>query len=276
VYFGEDGKYRGRLTDEQLDFVKNYLAHVPADRLIVLYMHVPLLRNESAGALFELLSDRPRTFSIAAHTHTQFHAFLGPDQGWRGAEPHHHFVSATVSGSWWCGAFDELGIPHTTMNDGAPNGYSVITFDGAKYRIRFKAARRPRDYQMNIYLPSEIAAPDAAQTEILVNVFAGSERSRVEMRFGRDGDWTPLEQTTTIDTACLAMHEFSPYLDQEVLGKKLDTVFGWKMDYPSKTDHMWKGTLPANPAPGTHTVFVRTTDMFGQEWRDERIIRVRP
>lgn len=275
VFFKPEGGYTCKMTDDQLAFVRNYLAHVPNEKLVVLFMHIPIVRCAEKAELFAMLQDRPHTFSIAGYTHTQFHLFLGAEQGWRGPEPHHHFVSATVSGSWWCGAFDELGIPHTTMNDGAPNGYSILTFDGPNYSIRFKAARRPDDYQMNIYLPSEINETESETTPILVNVFAGSARSRTEMRVGKTGEWAALENTRTTDPECQRMHEQSPYLDQEVLGKKLDTVFGWKMDPPDETSHMWKGVLPRLSA-GTHTVFVRSTDMFGQEWVDHRIVRVLP
>ena len=66
----------------------------------------------------------------------------------------------------------------------------------------------------------------------------------VEMQFGKDGAWTRLEQTKTIDPECLRMHQQNEFLNEE--------VFGWKMDYPSETTHMWKGVLPANPAVGTH------------------------
>lgn len=120
---------------------------------------------------------------------------------------------------------------------------------------------------MNIYLPDELAQADAGATEILVNVFAGSERSTVEMQFGKDGEWTRLEQTKTVDPECLRMHKQNEFLNEE--------VFGWKMDYPSETTHMWKGVLPANPGVGTHTVTVRTTDMYGQTWEGKRILRVR-
>jgi len=153
------------------------------------------------------------------------------------------------------------------MNDGAPNGYSTVTFDGNTYSVVFKASRRPADYQMNIYLPDDIEQASAAQTEILLNVFAGSERSTVEMQFGKDGPWTKLEQTRTIDPQCLRMHQQNEHLNEE--------VFGWKMDYPSQTGHMWRGLIPANPATGTHTITVRTTDMYGQTWSDKRIVRVR-
>ena len=58
-------------------------------------------------------------------------------------------------------------------------------------------------------------------------------------------------------------------------GVKLDTLFGWKMDYPSKSYHMWKAPLPKGIEPGTHTLTVRTTDMFGQTYTGKRIFRVR-
>ncbi|MBX7254848.1 MAG: calcineurin-like phosphoesterase C-terminal domain-containing protein [Candidatus Hydrogenedentes bacterium] len=274
VFFKPDGKSVCRFTDDQLSFVKAYLERVSNDRLVVLLMHIPFLRCENRDDFFSLFSGRPKVLAIAAHTHTQFHRFVDKAGGWPGANPLHLFVNATVCGSWWCGAFDERGIPHATMNDGAPNGYSVLTFNGAEYSIRFKASRRPADYQMNIYLPSEIQAADVPNTDVLVNVFAGSSRSRVDMRIDR-GEWIPLEQSPTEDPDCKRMSELGPYLDQEVLGKKLDTVLGWKMDPPSVTDHMWKGKLAGTLAPGTHTVHVRTTDMFGQEFIDRRIIRVK-
>lgn len=71
------------------------------------------------------------------------------------------------------------------------------------------------------------------------------------------------------------MHELSPFLDETVLGQPLDEVLGWKMDYPSKTRHMWEAKLPAHLEPDTHLVTVRTIDMFGNPWTGHRIFRVR-
>lgn len=269
VYVKPEGGYEGRFTDDQLAFVANYLAQVPQDRLVVLMMHIPVMACKNGRDLMALLEGRPHTFSISAHAHEQSNHFLGEDRGWKGAEPHHHLVNATVCGSWWCGSFDELGIPHATMNDGAPNGYSIIEFDGNRYRVRFKATRRPDDYQMNIYLPDEVERAQVASTEVLVNVFAGSARSKVELRFGDDGEWMPLEQTRTTDPQCQRMHEQSAAFTVEQ-----EELLGWKMDPPSRTSHMWKGVLGVNPEPGTYTVTVRTTDMFGQTWTAHRILRV--
>jgi hypothetical protein len=195
--------------------------------------------------------------------------------GWYGKKPHHHLVNATVCGSWWCGVHDELGIPHATMNDGAPNGYSIITFDGNQYSVRFKAARRPANYQMNIYLPEEIAKSSADTTHILVNVFAGSERSVVEMQIDQNENWIPLDTIRTIDPEILRMHKLSPFLETKVDDKSLEDVFGFPMDYPSVSYHMWQAKLPAGIPPGTHLVTVRTTDMYNQTWKASRIFRVR-
>jgi hypothetical protein len=155
------------------------------------------------------------------------------------------------------------------------NGREIISFKGNQYRIRFKAARRPADYQMNIYLPAGIEQAAADTTQLLVNVFAGSAKSVVEMRFGKDGRWQSLLPVVTIDPQVLRMHQLSPYLDQTVNEKVLEEVFGWKMDYPGKSRHMWQGKLPSRPAVGSHTVSVRTTDMFGQSYAAHKIIMIR-
>lgn len=274
MVFPPEGRHENRFTDDQLTFVRDYLGGVPREQLIVLLMHVPIVVCKNRDAMLALIEDRPHTLSVSAHTHEQAHLFLDASAGWNGAVPHHHFISPTVCGSWWCGLMDERGIPHATMNDGGPNGYSIVTFDGPSYSIRFKAARRPADYQMNVYTPDEVAVGEEA--EIQVNVFAGSERSTVEMQVDGGGPWTPLTQFEGVDPDCLRMFELSPYLDQTVNGKPLDEVMGWKMDYPSKTRHMWRGTLPSKLAPGAHTVAVRTTDMFGQVYNAYRVVRVRP
>jgi hypothetical protein len=167
-----------------------------------------------------------------------------------------------------------VGIPHATMNDGAPNGYSVITFDGNSYDVHFKAARKPDNYQMNIYLPNEIEFKALDTTNVLVNVFAGSERSKVEMQIDKAGDWIPLESVKTIDPECLRMHELSPYLKETVNGVALDDVFGYAMDYPSISQHMWQIAIPKNLNPGTHLISVRTTDMYGKTWTSHRVFRV--
>jgi hypothetical protein len=257
--------YHGELGAQQLEFLKNDLATVPKNTLVVLLMHIPLHTVRDQKAVYELLDDFPNNFTIAAHWHRQAHFFLDEEEGWMGKEEHHHLVHATVCGSWWSGAKDEYGIPHATMADGAPNGYSIVTFSDNEYSIRFKAARRPADHQMNIYAPETLYAKEAADTQIAVNVFAGSERSAVEMRLGKSGKWIPMELTPMFDPAYMKLKELEPLLPRKA-GRPLPDAH--------KSTHIWTANLPKNPQPGLHLIEVRTTDMFGQTYTDKRSIRI--
>ncbi len=105
------GHYQGGLGKEQMEFIKNDLALIPKDQLVVLMMHVPLVNVEDRQELYRMIEERPFALSLSAHTHFVKHHFIDKEDGWRGKEPHHHIVNVTVCGSWWRGATDELGIP---------------------------------------------------------------------------------------------------------------------------------------------------------------------
>ena len=257
-------KFHGQIGSRQLAFIDNDLKLVPKDRLIVLMMHIPLTEVKDRAQLFEILADRPHTLSMAAHFHTQSHHFLDNDDDWCGPGSHHHFINATTSGSWWTGELDEENIPHTTMSDGAPNGYSIITFEGAKYSIRFKAARRPADHQISIYAPDEITVAEAPATEVLVNVFSGSTRSIVEMRLGTHGPWVPMVRVEREDAY------FADLKKREAKRVHVDR----KLPEITKSEHLWVALLPAGPPIGSHLIRIRTTDMFGQFFEDNRIISI--
>ncbi|MBW2289266.1 MAG: calcineurin-like phosphoesterase family protein [Deltaproteobacteria bacterium] len=263
--------YVGGLSEDQLAFVRGYLAGVPRNHLVVVAMHIPLagpaptLEVPQRRELFAALASHPYSFSIASHMHTQSHEFFGPEDGHHGPSPHHHLIQGTTSGSWWLGTSDEVGIPHATMRDGTPNGYSILRIDGNAYTLRYQVARRPADYQMNIFAPDAVSAEAAARTEVLVNVFAGSDRSRVEMRLGADGAWIPLTRVDRPD----------PYF-LELKRREADAA-----DRPARplppadpSRHLWRATLPADPEAGTSLLEVRTIDMFGATHRGRRILRI--
>lgn len=265
-FFVKQGSYRARLDLEQMAFLRDDLAATPQDQLVVMMMHIPIIEMDDREDIYRLLESRPNTFSISAHWHTQKHHFLSQADGWKEQKPHHHLVNVTACGSWWTGWPDEVQIPHTTMRDGAPNGYSIITFDGAGYSIRFKAARRPADYQMNIYTPDVVESAKTGETEVLVNVFAGSERSKVEMRLGDKGAWLPMQRTEVADPAWARLKAIEDAI-KDSPARRLPST--------SKSPHMWKANLPGGGAPGTYVLHVRTTDMFGQTDVGKRILTIR-
>jgi len=262
---GRKLKYVGEIGEDQLAFIQNDLKHVPDDQLVVFMMHIPLSGVGDRQKLYRLIENRPYTLSISGHTHWQAHQFLGKEDGWRGKEPHHHIVNVTVSGSWWKGAKDETGIPHAMMRDGAPNGYSMITFDGHKATFDYKVARKPASYQMNIHAPEMVKQEGDEAAVVYVNVFSGSSRSTVEMKIGEDGKWMALEKVLEEDPYYVTMRnlEIKAYPEEKPINA------------PIQSDHLWKGILPKTAPRGTHLIHVRTTDMYGRVFMDQRVIRLK-
>jgi hypothetical protein len=124
------GKYEGRFGPQQLAFVRNVLANVPRENLVVISHHIPLrtAQGNDAGTantdtpdFLAAISSHSNTVSFSGHTHTNEHWYLGADDGYT-AGTHHHHVLAAVSGSWWSGPFDERGMPVALESDGSPNG----------------------------------------------------------------------------------------------------------------------------------------------------------
>ncbi len=282
------GNYHGGLSDDQIAFVRNYLATVPRDELIVLLMHIPLLSTSAQHSvanrreLLEVLSTHPHTLSLSGHTHLHRMIHFGSEDGYTAGTEHLHANLATASGSWYRGHLDIEGIPDATMLCGAPNGWNVLTIDGTDYALEFVPARRPRDHQMSIWIPADEIAREtlaAGEAEVVVNVFAGSDRSRVRMRLRPTGGgsgggdtaiaptaWTDLTQTLRPD----------PFLEARKALEKSDTPpTGRPLPGLVDSHHIWAATLPADLPAGHHVIEVETTDMFGRTFRAVRGMWVR-
>lgn len=262
--YREGDKYHPALGPRQLEFIQNDLAHVPDDYLVVFTMHIPNLGFRDKDKLYSIIKDRSHLLMVAAHQHKINHYFLGPDEGWHGEKPLHVYVAGATGGAWWTGFRDEAGIPHTTMSDGSPNGYTIMSVDGNDYTLRYKAARRPADFQMTIAAPESVASAEAAATEIVVNAFTASERATVEMRLGKEGAWTTLTRRRGFDPYVLAFHK------REKAIAPAEGPWG----NPSETDHLWVGTLPETPPAGMTVIYVRVENQFGGTYTAHRLIHI--
>lgn len=262
---GGKGRYRGGLGDEQMAFIKNDLAMIPEDQLVVLMMHIPLVEVRDRLELYRLIEQRPFCMSISAHKHFHEHRYITQADGWRGPKPHHHVINVTVSGSWWQGAPDERGIPHTLMKDGAPNGYSIISFDGQEYSLEFQAAGRPKNYQMQIHAPDAVSIGELEKATVFANVFNGSEKTRVEMRLGETGEWTPMRQTREPDPK---------FLEAVEIEKELGEVPWRNLPKPGNSSHLWKANLKEGAEAGTYWLHFRATEEDGRVVTGQRVIRI--
>src|SRR5690606_31064324 len=56
-------RYAGGLGPEQMEFIRNDLAMIPEDQLVVLMMHIPLMQVEDRQELYDLIAKRPFSMS---------------------------------------------------------------------------------------------------------------------------------------------------------------------------------------------------------------------
>ncbi len=266
-------QYWGGFREDQLRFVENNLKYVPKDHLIVLAFHIPIFnengndtfRDSDRERLFELLQDYPNTLSLSAHTHLQRHDFFTKEDGWKQEKPHHHFNVGTTSGDWYSGKLDEKGIPYSTMRDGTPKGYVFINFTGNEYIIDYKPAGHPEDYQIKVFAPKVVGHKKRTSAGIFANFFMGTENDMVEYRVG-NGEWKKMHIIEDYDPAYLGLlHEWD-YAEELMAGRRPSN--------PRACKHLWRGAIPTDLAPGTHTIEVKAIDMFGREFLQKSSYRI--
>jgi hypothetical protein len=107
--------------------------------------------------------------------------------------------------------------------------------------------------------------------QIFANVFAGSERSRVEMRLVAASSeeyagWSAMEQVLEVDP------NYREIYRREGAGP--DGLPKWGLPQPLPSRHLWVGTLPTGLDPGRYWIEVRSTDGFGQLDQGRRALRV--
>jgi C terminal of Calcineurin-like phosphoesterase/N terminal of Calcineurin-like phosphoesterase/Calcineurin-like phosphoesterase len=285
--------YRGAIGAGQLHFVRNLLRHVPADDLIVLSMHIPLVGfedpNDPAGhtadrrELLHLLTGRPHCVSFAGHTHTTEHHYLGEEDGFGGPGRHHHHVLTAASGSWWSGPLDYLGVPLALSRDGTPKGFHLLNVDGNRYTTRFVPVGPSAQTQMCIGVTVDETMTAAATSTIplrmvpnsslpvgrltnaslVVNVFDGGPRTKVSYQVGSAAVVAPIamrriamQDPFTVDVYARNQLALKPWVE------------------PAKSSHVWRAPLPADLAPGVHRVIVIVRDEYERQHTAASIIEI--
>jgi hypothetical protein len=148
--------YNGRVDERQMTWLRNTLALVPQDRLIVLMHHIPMVsftdsetgrhQTDNANAIYALLEGR-KALSLSGHTHTFEYLAAGESyEGWRrhvdvGPLPFDHIVGGAPSGNWFFGDLGFDGTPLSFARCGTPPGFMMLEFDGTDYRTSPRAGR---------------------------------------------------------------------------------------------------------------------------------------
>lgn len=143
------GGYQLGFTDRQFEWLKQDLALVPKDKLILFCVHIPLFDEKSkkipalntgtnVQETINLLKTFPNVHILSGHKHTQ--------QNYVNAQGIREHNIASVAGAWWVSC---------VCGDGTPNGFNVFIPEGNRlaeeYFYGYTAASSSRDHQMRLY-----------------------------------------------------------------------------------------------------------------------------
>ena len=118
---------------------------------------------------------------------------------------------------------------------------------------------------MGIRLANEIDSVDTGKTDVWVNVYNGSEKSKVEMQSGGMTSWIEMERKVAVDPY------FQRLFDAE---QKMDPPPKPRLTKPIESTHLWTAKLPADLKPGYYNLNVKTVDMHDRVFYDKRLFRV--
>jgi hypothetical protein len=143
-YF-QDKKYKERIPQDQLEWLKNDLSYVKPGTTVFLNMHAPVLNRTSNGSgnikngaeLLALLKDY-NVHIFTGHTHFYENEEAAPSV-------YEHNIGAAC-GAWWAGEVNRCG---------APNGYLVVDVDGDSVKWHYKATGHDLSYQFRVYKPRD-------------------------------------------------------------------------------------------------------------------------
>ncbi|KQP03285.1 calcineurin-like phosphoesterase family protein [Methylobacterium sp. Leaf93] len=280
------GRYEGRIGERQLTFIANMLSMTPKETLVVIAMHIPLFTDLNPAdprqnvmdreRLLDLLGDRP-VLSLAGHTHTTEHHYPREDA----TGSHHHHVLTAVSGSWWSGPSARTGIPSADSRDGTPNGFHVLSIDGAAYTTRYRPAQGEPEERMRIVLESQyrggsgevlrdyrpmqtlrspVPRESVGATNLVVNVFDGGPRTSVRYRID-DGPTVEMVRTRRPD----------PFV-AEVFLRYPEAKKPWVKAEPSS--HIWVARLDGDIPAGSHRITVEVRDEYGRPFSSAMVLEV--
>lgn len=238
--FWHGSGYIGYITDNQLAWLAQDLAHVERGSTVILAVHIPLSptgyrragqRAPSLGVvvlnrsgLYELLEPF-NAHVLSGHTHESEHVFEGGV---------HEHVHGTTCGAWWSGPI---------CFDGTPNGYGVYEVRGEELRWYYKSTGHGRDYQVRLF--SKGADPEAPD-EVVANVWNWDPEWKVV--WYEDGVFKgPMARRTGLDPLSVRLHS----------GPELPLKRPWVE--PRRTDHLFYAPV----SPSAREIRVEATDRFG-------------
>ena len=166
-YSTTSGSYLEGFLPAQYEWLKQDLALVPKDKMVLLCVHAPLFRN-TGNYVEEVLAEINKfkeAHVISGHTHiSQFYDFVVEDPATPYPNVFEHNVGA-LCGVWWRG---------NIAADGAPTGYNVFVCDGNEftesYFMGINEGLNNKEIQMRLHRGNAITGRAKLDTDTYENV----------------------------------------------------------------------------------------------------------
>jgi glycerophosphoryl diester phosphodiesterase len=243
VYKG-DKKYDEDLTDEQLEWVKNYLNYVPRGSELIFAMHAPFknIRNNRIIPHGQKLLDSCKGYKVSflsGHTHLNSNMEVAP-----GIIEHN---IGAICGTWWTAE---------TCRDGTPNGYQVFESTPGHRSWYYKSVGKDRNYQLELFDKGSVTGQANA---VVAKIWNWDPQWKVQ--WFEDGKrMGAMQQVSAYDP------QYLRYLEaRSEDGKK--PVPGYKQSVRSFF------YFAASPSLNAKKVKVIVTDRFGSTYEQEITLR---
>ncbi len=299
--------YNGALDERQLEWLRNDIAQVPENKLIVLAAHIPLLDYADQGSskhqvdqvkeIYKILEGR-EVVALGGHTHSIENLREGDSlAGWSdvfGVDglPFTHITAGAISGDWYSGRMLPEGYPLAVQRDGGLPGVLTLDIKNTEVKERFTVRGEDDSLQMALGLntpryrgwyaenvDNKGSAPEftdpltvsqeelANKTWLTTNFWMGSTGSTVDVKID-GGDTAEAVRTQQVQgEGQLVGAEWS---DPTAVQEQL--VHGGSL--ADRMMHLWRLELPADLAVGEHTAEVTATDVHGREFTETLTFQV--
>ena len=259
--------YKGGITDQQLEWLRQDLSHVAKDKLVIFCAHMPFRGGTSetdeshmnhAGVL-DLLSEFAEAHIMIGHTHYQ-QKYIHTRNGKKIFE----HIHGAACGAWWTSPL---------CADGTPNGYGVYEISGSTVPNQYyKATNKAADHQIRAYSAKQVfgtsgsttfgfAANASAMNDakcIVANVWnsdtGGDWKVSLWQNGAKVGDMTRI---STCDYWAYAYHVL-------YFSKSVGSTWGKKLD------HFYYGRLTSG-TPETADFEIVVEDGMGNTYRTSKL-----
>lgn len=158
------GSYKTGFLPSQLAWLKQDLALVPKDKMVVLCVHIQLFNGTSnyTQEVLSLLDQYAEAHVISGHTHIQ-HNYDHTKVSTSTHKVYEHNTCA-LCGAWWVA---------NIAGDGTPNGFNVFIGEGNSftdwYYMGYSKGMNTRDHQMRLYRGNAVTGAAISGTNTYSN-----------------------------------------------------------------------------------------------------------